>query len=58
MVSIKSDFYGGTLRLDVENNRSFFTPDGGKEMEIPVDSKKCADITALYLSKTDKAVAR
>lgn len=57
-MNIESDFYEGNLRLDVENNKAFFTPKGGQESEIPVDSKKCCDIMATYLgNKTDKAVA-
>lgn len=58
-IIIKSDFYEGTLRVDVKNNKSYFTPEGGKEVEIPVDSKKNTDIIASYVAnKTDKAVAR
>lgn len=58
-MEIKSDFYEGTLRLDVANNKAFFTPEGGKESEIPVDSKMCSDIMSSYIAnKTDKAVAR
>lgn len=58
MESFTSELHEGTLRLDVENNKAFFTPNGGAESEIPVDSKKCADIMMEMLgSKTDKAVA-
>jgi hypothetical protein len=42
----KSEFYNGTLRVDAEENKAYFTEQGGKETEIPVDSKKCADIMA------------
>lgn len=47
-IIIKSDFYEGTLRVDVKNNKSYFTPDGGEEVEIPVDSKKNTDIISAH----------
>lgn len=61
MESIKSDFYDGTLKVDVKSNKAYFTPNGGEEREVSVDSKLCTDIVASYVSKrikTDKAVAR
>lgn len=43
-IIIKSEFYEGTLRVDIENNKSFFTDKNGKTVEIPVDSKMNTDI--------------
>lgn len=64
---IHSDFYEGTLRVDFDNDKTYFQPDnGGKEYEIDSKSNKATDIKlsrefifgSTEEDKTDKAVAR